>query len=188
MAQVKDNIVTEGFSGKLGSKIVFRQLGNRTVVAKRSRTSEITTPNQATHRQRFRQAAAYAKVKMLDPAAKAEYEAMAKQYELTSAFAAAVGDFLTPPDIANINTGKYSGQPGDVILITSVNRLKIASLQVSILQPGGALLEAGPATFSVEDVAWKYVATVASAVAPGTVVRVTATDKPGNVTTKEAVL
>jgi hypothetical protein len=188
MAQVKDNIVTEGFSGKLANKIVFRQVGNRTIVAKRPRRSEIISEDQAAHRQRFKSAAAYARAKMQYPAEKAAYAELAKRYELTSAFAAAVGDYLTPPDIDTINTEGYSGQVGDVILITSTNSPKIASLQVSIIQPGGDVLETGAAVFSPADAAWKYVATVAGAVAPGTVIKAVATDRPGNVVTKEKAL
>lgn len=188
MAQVKDNIVTEGFSGKIGNKLVFRQLGNRTIATKRPRRSEVVSEQQAAHQQRFRKAAAYARLKMQDPAAKAEYEILARQYELTSAFAAAVGDYLTPPEIDTIDTSKYSGGAGDVILITSPNNQKIASLRVSIVLPGGEVLEEGPAVISPLDASWKYVATVANAIATGIVVKALATDRPGNVVTKERAL
>lgn len=188
MAQVKDNIVTEGLSGKLANKLVFRQVGNRTIVAKRPRLSEVISEDQLAHRQRFKSAAAYAKAKMLDPIEKAAYTELAKRYELTSAFAAAVGDYLTPPDIDTINTENYSGQMGDVILITSVNSQKITSVKVSIIQPGNDVLEAGDAVFSPADAGWKYVATATSAIEPGTVVRAEATDKPGNSVTKEKAL
>lgn len=188
MAQVKDNIVTEGFSGKLANKIVFRQVGNRTIVTKRPRFSEVISEGQAAHRQRFKSAAAYAKAKMLDPTEKAAYAELGKQYELTSAFAAAVGDYLTPPDIDTINTEKYAGHVGDVILITSTNSLKITSLKVSIILPGNDVLETGDAAFSPADAAWKYVATVASAIEPGTVVRAVATDKPRHTVMKEKAL
>lgn len=188
MAQVKDNIVTEGLSGKLGNKLVFRKVGNRTIVAKRPLRSGIVSEDQVLHRQRFRSASSYAKVMMLDPAAKAAYRELAKKYELTSAFAAAVGDYLTPPDIETINTDRYSGKPGDVILITSANSLKIVALQVSIIQPGDIVLETGAAAFSPADAAWKYIATVGGSVAPGTVIKAVATDKPGNTATKEKTL
>lgn len=189
MAHVKDNIVTEGFSGKLGNRIVFRQLGNRTIVAKRPLVSGVVSEDQVLHRKRFRSAAAYAKAKMLDPASKAEYVLLAKQYALTSPFVAAVADYLTLPEIDTINTDHYSGAIGDVIMISSpTGPPKIASVQVSIIQPDDTVVETGQAIFSAADAAWKYVATVASAVVPGSKVKAVATDKPGNVVTKEKVL
>jgi hypothetical protein len=187
MAQVKDNIVTEGFSGKLGNKIVFRQLGNRTVVTKHARKHEIKSEALAAHHQRFRKAAAYAKMKMLDPAAKAEYEMLSKQYELTTPYATAVADYIMQPDIDDINTENYSGQPGDIILITSRKVLKITSLEVSIIHPDGTVLEKGAAIFSPADAAWRHVTTAAATVTSGTVIKAVATDRPGKVVTKEKV-
>ena len=54
MAHIKDNIVTEGMSGKLGNKIVFRNVGGKTIVAKRPIPSgKEDTEEQKKHKLRF---------------------------------------------------------------------------------------------------------------------------------------
>jgi hypothetical protein len=74
------------------------------------------------HRKRFKEGARYARLQMLDPIARAEYEALSKRYELTGAFAAAVGDYLKAPVVSAINTSKYTGKVNDVIAISARSR------------------------------------------------------------------
>ena len=62
MAHIKDNIITEGMSGKLGNKIVFRNVGGKTIVAKRTTSSgKEDTEEQIKHTLRFRTGVVYAK-------------------------------------------------------------------------------------------------------------------------------
>src|SRR5690348_5005825 len=115
MAQVKNNDLTEGISGGIGNKLVFRQVGNRTIISKKARVSTVRTEKQEAHRLKFQQAARYAKAKMADVIAKADYELIAKQKENTTAFAVAVGDYLKLPTIDSIRYADYKGNIGDVI-------------------------------------------------------------------------
>ena len=43
MTKIKKNVVTSGFSGKLGSELVFRQVNGKTIVASTPGKSEIAT-------------------------------------------------------------------------------------------------------------------------------------------------
>jgi hypothetical protein len=64
MAKVKDNIITEGASGKLGKLLVFRHMKDgRTIIATRPNyTNHKWTADQRTHHSRFQEAAAYARL------------------------------------------------------------------------------------------------------------------------------
>ena len=89
MAKIKFDPTIMGMSGKLGN-VVFRQLANgETVVSARPKKSK-AKPSQAqnAHRQRFKEAAAYAKSALEDPEVCVVYEKMA------------VGTHLTPYNIA----------------------------------------------------------------------------------------
>lgn len=188
MALVKDNILTEGFSGKIGGKIVFRQVGKRTIVAARPRQQSGLTEGQKAHRERFYRAVSYAKSKMLDPVAKEEYAVLAEQYEFPNAFTAAVSDYLKAPSISSIETTAYTGNVGDVVAINVGDNFKIVSMTVTVTQPDGTLIETGQATLASGDAVWKYVATQGNGVLVGTTIKVVATDTPGNETTLEKVI
>jgi hypothetical protein len=107
MGNVQENLLTKGFSGKIGDEIVFRQVGNRTLFAKRPRKRSSLTPNQVTHQARFRDAVFFAKTMLLDPVLKEEYQSLARQFNLRSAYNAAVTDFLKEPQIALVYTDNY---------------------------------------------------------------------------------
>lgn len=186
MGQVKDNVATKGFSGKLGDEFVFRQSGGRTMFAKRPRKRTTISENQQKQAGVFRDAVFYAKAALLDPIARAEYAALAKQYGLRSAYNAAVTDALKRPEVTYIYTERYSGKVGDVLFATMANDFKVKSLTVTVQRADGTVIETGPATPAENQ--WQYVVTQANAVVPGTKVIALATDRQGRMSTLEKVL
>lgn len=95
MAYVKKNIVTEGLSGTLGQRVVFRQCRNKTVVATLpDMTGRILSEAQQQQTSRFAQAVAYARQVLQDPAAKAACQAQARPGQ--SAYHAAIAHYLAP--------------------------------------------------------------------------------------------
>jgi hypothetical protein len=188
MAQVKNNQVTKGVSGKFGEDIVFRQFGKRTIFGARPRKATTISERMKAHRERFKKATKYAKAKMSDPAAKAEYEALAKQREIASAFAAAVGDFLKAPEISSLTADGYSGGIGSIVSIEAVDNFKITAITISISQADGTVLETGDATLAPGDTDWKFVTTVNNPTLAGTKVTAKAFDRAGNEAIKELTL
>lgn len=184
MAQVKNNDLTEGISGGIGNKLVFRQVGNRTIISKKARVSTVRTEKQEAHRLKFQQAARYAKAKMADVIAKADYELIAKQKENTTAFAVAVGDYLKLPTIDSIRYADYKGNIGDVISIQVNDNVKVIKVIVTLSAPDGSVIETGNATLLKGDVDWTYKATSVNPVVAGTKIKAVASDRPG----REAVL
>ena len=55
MAKVKDNLITEGFSGKLGKRLVFRHRkdGGTIIATRPDYTDHEWTAGQRTHHSRF---------------------------------------------------------------------------------------------------------------------------------------
>jgi hypothetical protein len=188
MALVKHNQVTKGVSGKFGDDIVFKQLGKRTIFSARPRKATVVSEKMKAHRERFKKATRYAKSSLADPLLKAEYEAIAREREIASAFAAAVGDYLKAPEISSITTDTYTGQVGGIISIEASDALKLTAVKVTISQNDGTVLESGDATLTQGAHEWKYVSTVSNASLAGTKVKAQAFDRPGRETMKEITL
>ena len=189
MALIKENDLTEGLSGKFGRKIVFRVVKGVTVAARRPTTEgRVLTETQLAHRERFRRAASYAKAKLLDPAAKADYKKMAGNGAFASAFAAAVKDYMTAPEILSINVADYNGAAGSTIPIVVSDNGKIIRVKVSIVRADNTVIESGEASLTNGDVEWKYLTTQALPSLAGNKIIVAAIDRPNNETVFEKVL
>ena len=60
--------------------------------------------------------------------------------------------------------------------------LKVQSMKVSITTAGGILLEEGSAVFDADSQQWLYTATQNNAIPAGSIIKATATDRPGKPT------
>ncbi|WP_276373605.1 hypothetical protein [Chryseolinea sp. H1M3-3] len=188
MGNVKLNALLEGVSGKVGSNLVLRKRGKRTILATNGERTGVLTEKQKVVRERFKNAATYAKSALRNPEIKAVYEAAAKGDEFMTAFTVAVRDYLRPPQIAAILLEGYTGQPGSIIQVRPIDDFKIVRINVSINAPDGTLLETGDAVQQDGEMDYQYAAVQANAVLAGTKVTVKAIDRPGNETIEERVL
>jgi hypothetical protein len=128
MALIKENDLTEGMSGKFGKKIVFRVVRGVTVATRRSTTERVPSEKQLVHRERFQRAAEYAKAKMQDPVAKAEYKEMAGNGAFANPFATAMADFMTRPKVLDVKVSGFTGAIGSTIpVLVSDNAKTILS-------------------------------------------------------------
>jgi hypothetical protein len=188
MSKVELSALVNGLSGKTGNT-VLRRIGNGTLMAARprKRTSALSV-KEKTHHDRFKSAINYAKVKMADPIAKADYEKVSSRKDLKTAYVMAIRDFLKPPTIDMVKTDGYTGKINDAIFIKATDDFKVAAVTVTINLPSGALLESGSATYDVNAMTWKYTATKANATLAGSKVKATAFDVPKNETTVEKVI
>jgi hypothetical protein len=186
MAIVKENIVTQGLSGKVGDTIVFRQAGNKTIATKApvKRGPDGTEPQLAARRT-FQMAAIYGKAISANPETKAPYQAAAKEGQ--TAYNVAVADFFLAPDIQEIDVSAYYGQPGDVIKIKVTDDFKVQSVKVFIHNDDGSLVEQGDAK-QEDTIQWIYTATAINTRLSGDKITITATDQPANLTTEELIL
>lgn len=183
MAKVKLNPVLEQINGQVGD-LVFKRYQDKVVIARKVDLSdqEPTAAQQAV-RARFRAGALYGKRASADPAVKALYVARAKA-KAQPYFSLMVADYLHGPTVMAVDLEAYTGAVGDKIRVTAVDDFEVTSVQVSLADEGGVVLEAGAAV--MENGRWLY--TTTTIVSPGTAVTATAQalDRPGNSGSAEA--
>jgi hypothetical protein len=184
MARVKYNVVTHGISGKIGDLLEFRQRNGKTVIAKIGHRRNVNSPAQVAVREKFRDAATYAKAAVND-SIKKEIYALQAAGDVT-AFNLAFKDFYTAPAITAIDTSSFNGNTGELITVTATDDTKVESVLVTIMDSNGDTLESGDATKQDGDT-WAYAATTANG-SPGRKLVVEARDMPGNVTMQEKLL
>ena len=187
MAKSRNNIVTAGLSGGVGNQLVFRQVNGVTIVAKYPNRKESSTPKQIAHHNKFAKATVYAKNALQNAALKKVYADQAAKRPGVSAYAMAVADYLKAPIIDHIDTSAYTGvSSGEKISIEVADASKVMTVKVKIVAANNSAVEEGSATLS--EGKWVYTTTAINAALSGSKVLITATDRPGNVTTKEVTL
>ena len=186
MAKSRNNIVTAGLSGGIGNQVVFKQVNGETIVAKYPNRKGSSTPKQIALNNKFAKATVYAKNALQNAALKKVYADQAAKRPGVSAYAMAVADYLKAPIIDHIDTSAYTGvSSGEKISIEVANASKVMTVKVKIVAANNSAVE-GSATLS--EGKWVYTTTAINAALSGSKVLITATDRPGNVTTKEVTL
>ena len=187
MGKSKANYAITGLSGKVGKIFVYRQRGGETIVATPPVRTAPPTPKQIQQQTKFAQAAAYARNALLDPTLKEAYTTEAKKRRNVSPYNMAMTDFLRPPQITNVDHSAYTGDTSDQkIIIEVADTFKVVSVKVKITAANNSTLEEGSATLVKGK--WEYTTTANNATLTGTKITLTATDRPGNTTTKEITL
>lgn len=187
MSKTDNNPVLNGVSGMLGKTLVIRQVNGRTIISNRPKKRDKPTDHQLKTKEKFMRAVAYAKQQIADPERKSLYKAGVNR-TIPNAYTAALKDFLNAPVVREINVTTYKGEVGNVIHIVATDDFEIVSLIVDIYDGAGALLESGEAVRAdLTLVGWNYVATLVNEKIAGSRIVVTAKDRPGNITLKEAV-
>ena len=170
MAKVKDNLVTEGASGKLGKRLVFRHMKDgRTIIATRpDYTGHEWTIDQQTHHSRFQQAALYAKAASKTIPIYAELAAGTSK----NAYNLALSDWFHAPVIHTITR-----QAGNICVDVTDN-VQVANVLIKILDDEGATQEQGQAVRR-KNARWEYESSI-----EGKII-VEASDLAGNVTRQD---
>ncbi|WP_046242631.1 hypothetical protein [Hymenobacter terrenus] len=188
MAKVKNNIVTQGLSGMLGGQLVFRQTSRGTVVGVApSEPSGPPTAGQLAQRERFQQAVIYAKGRSQDPAVQAEYGDTAKAQDI-SVYNVLLRDFMQAPNITAVDLDQYTGQVGELIVVTANDDHAVKAVTVKIENSDSSLVEQGAAQQQADPNRWHYLTTATNASLAGDKITVTATDNPGHNATKTSTL
>lgn len=187
MATTKNNVIVKGASGKFGRQIVFSQRAGKTIMSKPPLRTAPPTQKQKEQQTKFARAAAYAKNALLDPTLKEAYTTEAKKRQDVSPYNMAMTDYLRPPQITHVDYSAYSGDAsGEKIFIEAADAFKITTLKVKITAANSSTLEEGNAT--MVNGKWQYTTTATNTTLTGSKITLTATDRPGNTTTKEITL
>jgi len=175
MAKVANNIITEGLSGTLGGRLVFRngKTGQTIVAAKRaSAPDRVFNASQQAHQEAFRQAAAYAKVARVEDVYVTKAEGTTK-----SAYNVAVADWFNKPQIPEIDVKDWNGQAGQPIRVKATDDVQVIRVSVVISDGNGTVLEQGNASQD-EGQWWTYVTTGQTNGSRS--LKITAQDRPGH--------
>ena len=155
MAKVLNNIFVRGLSGKLGDQFVIRTLRDgRTIVCnKPDFSNRKLSRDQKEHHRRFKEAAAYAR-----SASRTEpIYAQLTEGTMKNAYNVALGDWFNPPVIQRV--GRY----GTAIRIWATDDVRVAGVQVLVLDEEGKIVEKGDATQGRGDW-WEYIPSAAGKV------------------------
>jgi hypothetical protein len=172
MAKIADNLLTEGLSGKIGKRLVFRRLRNGSTVLCTAPdfSDRVFSEGQLTHQSRFKQASAYAKI-----AAKttAIYSELAPARG-TNAYNLALSDWFKAPVIHRV------WRLADRIRVDASDNVLVTRVVVTISDEQGHTLEQGKAV-RIDDVGWEYITSTPQ----GATVIAEAFDLAGNVARQE---
>ena len=140
-----------------------------------------------TPRQRFHQAAFYARKVQEDAEQQAAYQAATDDI-VRSAYTVAVADFLNAPNIRDVDLAAYHGQKGDVITVYATDDFAVHHVHLCIQNADGSLVEEGDAQADADGTTFRYTATQNNPSTDGDKITVTAYDNPGNATVEEQTL
>ena len=173
MAESKNNYVMFGMSGKLGKLLIFRQRAGKT--------------QQLEIQSKFKEAATWASSILKNAENRTFFSSQAMGGQ--SAFNMAIADWFTDPQIKEIDTTDYTGVTGTVIKVLVADIIEVQSVKVSITTASGTLVEEGSAVFDADSQQWLYYAAIQNNATPaGSLIKATATDKPGNSHSLEKVV
>jgi len=177
MAKVKGNLFMARLSGSLGDQLIVKKgRGGRTIICKKPTFQEDRefSPAQLARQQAFREAAAYAKTQKHNPLYIEKAQGTGK-----CSYNVAIGDYLHPPKILEIDLNAWSGEAGQVLRIRAQDDVQVERVSVVIADEADNVLEQGQAV-EVGALWWEYT-TIATANGSARVM-VSAIDLPGRVT------
>jgi len=188
MAHVDKNAFLKGVSGSVGKTFVIRTVGDKTIMAiAPGKRTKSPSAKQVAHQDTFKSAANYGKAVMANPVDKGEYGTK-KRKPFESEYNLAVTDFLTPPQVLELDTAGYKGKKGELIRVRATDDFAVKSVKVQVLASDGSLFEEGLAVSQTNGLDWLYKGSTEVLDMTGAKVVATATDKPGNTGVLEKVM
>ncbi len=189
MAHSSNSIITGKLTGSIGKELVFREWEGKTIVAKspKKRTGE-PTPAQAEVQGKFLMASRYAKAihANADPDLSAAYAAVLRPRQ--NLYCRALADFMSSPEVKQLDTRNYNGSAGSTIQIRAIDDFRVTAVRVEIYDASGSLHESGNAVQHINGLDWTYTAQLDNSLPAGSRIKAIAYDVPGNEGVLETVL
>lgn len=172
----------------VGKQFVARKWKDTYVIAARPIFPEDRewSGKQTAQHLRFREAVSYAKAMLRAEETQELYEDEAKGKNM-SAYNAAVKDYLTAPDIIDVDVSDYNGHPDEEIRVKALDDVIISGVYVVIMADGEVLEQGKAVQDDVNTLLWVY-KTQQENGHETSLLRVTASDLPGNQTIGEVEL
>ena len=179
MSNTTENVLTKTYSGKFGNQVVFRNRGDKSIMAKmpRKNTRPVSAAQSAVRR-KFKVACRWAKLALQDPDTLAAYQAQASG--MKTPFVLAVTNYLRPPEVRSIVAMGYSGAAGGKICVEAFDDFRVTGVTVKITDASGTVIEQGPCQEDLAADCWVYTATVSVTSTAGATITAEASDFPGH--------
>jgi hypothetical protein len=177
MAKVNGNLFLDRLNGSLGDQFVVKKgRGGRTIICKKPtfREDRKFSPAQLARQQAFREAAAYARTHKLNPVYIEKAQGSGK-----CSYNVAIGDYLHPPEILEVDLSAWSGETGQVLRIRARDDVQVKQVTVTIGDEADNVLEQGEAV-EVGALWWEYTTTTTTSGNAKVILR--ALDLPGRAT------
>ena len=175
-----------GLSGKMGDWVYSIRNG-KTYVGMAPMITKDPSEAQIAHRERFSDAADYAKFAIAEGNPLREIYMLASKERAIPAFALAVSDYLKLPEVKTLDLTYYNGQVGNNIPIVTSDDFGVTGVHVVIRDLEGNIIESGSASeFPQNSGHWSYASTASVPSGTTIVVYASATDRPGGVGTQNA--
>ena len=141
MAEVRQNPLLEGLSGRVGD-VVFRIRDGRTFVARRPvrRATTATTGARRERLSRFKQAVAFAREARHKPA----FRSLSRMLRGYSPYHLAIQDYLSEPVIERVDASAV-GTDGGVLVVEVSEKIEVRSVEVRLLELRGDAAASGQA-------------------------------------------
>ena len=124
MALVIDNVYTKGISGRVGDQLLYKQFGNKTVVAAFLRPSlKPPTPRQLAQRQKFALAVLKTRAWLADKAKRTFLEGLERKWAAYSTYHAGIRYFMNQ----NLEDGGEKLEARNQSLGAGIQRLEVGS-------------------------------------------------------------
>ena len=158
--------------------MVFRRVRGQIVLAQRPDVRETKpSPAQQAQRERFTQAAEYARRVPADPWQRRMYERLAASFN-RRVHKLLMSDFLTPPVVEEVDVSGYQRRAGDIVRVIATDDVAVTGVEIAITTTAGVRIEHGPAT-AVHGV-WCYRAIESPPGGEPLVITAVVRDRPGN--------
>ena len=172
-----------GARGMLGNVVVYRQFRGQTLLCNRPEKRNTITPHQQRMKTRFLAAVAFAKKQIADPVTKALYQP-GPESKFTSAYAAALADYLKRPVIDDVDVSNYKGNEGDAIVVKASDVVQNLNVMVTLLDTNSILIEQGEAISTLFTKGYVFKTNKRHEIT-GCTILITVRDRPGNVVYRE---
>lgn len=144
MARIREDGFTPKIRGKLGA-VIYKWYGNKCVVQKLpARRKRRQTPRLKASHANMAAASVYADRVQVDPEAFAFYQTHARKRRITVR-SLAMSDFMRDPAVSFSAVAYVTGRIGDTVWVDTEDLFRVTSVQVSICDAGGRLMESGMA-------------------------------------------
>ena len=183
MATAKNNLLTKDLSGMIGNQLVYvvETKGKRKYVRNRPKKISKSKESEAQRLHRYnyyKLGSHYWKRVKANPELLKEYEKIAESPR--NAYNMAMADHMHYPVITKFTLSQSKTKHNPVVQIQAVNLIRLKEVSVNVYSMDGKILECGDAVMSNTITNWKYTCSVVTNPITEIIVKVIASDFPGN--------